>query len=197
MMTAMVRVIPISIPGNVSFRWRLAVAVTLLFWLLASFPAAGRSRAVFGNSNISVNGFQTRGLNEEGAVEWELFGQQATVKGAMTELETFKIFLMQKADRQFELTSPRCRYNHNLAEVRSDAPVYLTSDGIAISGLGYDVFLDRKVVLIRSTVHIVLKGHKHNLRRVLSTGDKKSERTATPKPSQPKPTENRPSTTKK
>ena len=43
---------------------------------------------------------------------------------------------------------------------------------IAISGLGYDVNSRRKVVLIQSAVHIVLKGHKHNLRRVLSTGDK-------------------------
>ncbi|HOG49574.1 MAG TPA: hypothetical protein PKY10_03205 [Lentisphaeria bacterium] len=196
MMTAMVRVIPISIPGNANFCWRLAITVTLLFWLLASFPAAGRSRAVFGNSNISVNGFQTRGLNEEGAVEWELFGQQATVKGTMTELETFKIFLMQQADRQFELTSPYCRYNHNLAEVKSDAPVHLTSDGIAISGLGYDVFLDRKVVLIRSTVHIVLKGRKNSLRRALSVDEKKSEQAAT-KPSQPKQTENHPSPTRK
>ena len=197
MMTAMARATSMSIPGSASWRWRLAVAVTLLFWLLASFPAAGRSRAVFGNSNISVSGFQTRGLNEEGAVEWELFGQQATVKGTMTELETFKILLMQQADRQFELTSPHCRYNHNLAEVKSDAPVYLTSDGIAISGLGYDVFLDRKVVLIRSTVHIVLKGRKNSLRRALAGGEKKPEQDAASKPSQSAPLENHSSPTRK
>ena len=173
-MTAMVHAISMSIPrGGKSGRGRVAVAMVFLFGLLASFPAAGRSRALFGSGNITVSGFQTRGLNQEGAVEWELFGRQATVKGTITELETFKIFLMRAADRPFELTSPHCRYNHNLAEVKSDAPVYLTSDGIAISGLGYDVFLDRKVVLIRSTVRIVLKGRKHNFRGAFLPGGKK------------------------
>ena len=147
-------------------RRRLAAVMMVFFGLLSSPPAAGRSGALFGSGNVTVSGFQTRGLNQEGAVEWELFGQQATVKGTITELETFKIFLMQKAERPFELTSPHCRYYHNQAEVKSDSPVYLNSDGIAISGLGYDVFLDRKVVLVRSTVHITLKGRNNKLEAI-------------------------------
>lgn len=152
--------------GVVYRRRPAAFLLLLILALLAPLPGAGQSGALFGNGNVTVDGFQTRGLNQDGAVEWELFGSQAKVKGTITELNEFKINLMQDSTRPIELTSPRCRYYHRQAEVRSDAPVQLQSDGITITGLGYDVFLDRKVVLVRSTVHITLKGRNNKLEAI-------------------------------
>ena len=92
----MVRVIPISVRKR-HFRWRLAVAMTLLFWLLASFLLPGDQSGVRQPQHLSKR-LSNRGLNEEGAVEWELFGQRATVKGANKEKNrAFRFPAVQKA----------------------------------------------------------------------------------------------------
>lgn len=135
-------------------------------FFLVIFCVHGRSDALLGNTNVLVEGFQTRGLNQSGAVEWELQGQQARIKGAVTDVESFQIILHQDQGRFYELSSPKCSFYHNQDEVKSDSPLLLSSEGITISGIGYDIFLDHKIVLIRATVHIVLQGKNSNLRNL-------------------------------
>ena len=64
----------------------------------------------------------------------------------------------QPGGRSYELMSPGCRFLQSLKEVKSDSPVRLASEGILIEGIGYDAYLEGKMIRIRSSVRIVLTG---------------------------------------
>jgi hypothetical protein len=135
-----------------------------VFLFLAALPPL-RGDNLFGSGgNLQVGGFVSRSLDSSGRTEWELRGDEAHIRGQSTELNDFTIVFMQKDSADYTLSSPRCRYLHSAAEVKSDAPVFVEGDGMSISGIGYDVYLDAKIVIIRSTVMMKIKQRKGALR---------------------------------
>lgn len=154
---------------------RTPCAVLLSLAALLAVPQ-GSAENIFGvGGNLEVAGFVSRGLDSAGRTEWELRGDEAQIRGQSTELSDFQIVFKGKEGDDFTLSSPRCRYLHSAAEVKSDAPVFVEGRGVRISGIGYDVYLDAKIVMIRSTVTMKIKQRKGNLRDGLrrATGDEK------------------------
>jgi hypothetical protein len=149
-----------------------------LLALLAAAPASAEN--IFGvGGNLEVAGFVSRGLDSAGRTEWELRGDEAQIRGQSTELNDFQLVFKGKEGDDFTLSSPRCRYLHSAAEVKSDAPVFVEGPGMQISGIGYDVYLDAKIVMIRSTVTMKIKQRKGTLREGLRrvTGEEKKPTT--------------------
>jgi len=157
-------------------RIRRVPCLALLALVALTTVPRGVAENLFGvGGNLQVAGFVSRGLDSAGRTEWELRGEKAQIRGQNTELSDYKIVFKGKDGDDFTLSSPRCRYLHSAAEVKSDAPVFVEGRGVQISGIGYDVYLDAKVVMIRSTVTMKIKQRQGSLRKSLQrvTADEK------------------------
>ena len=157
-------------------RIRRVPRLALLALVALTTGPRGGAENLFGvGGNLQVAGFVSRGLDSAGRTEWELRGEKAQIRGQSTELSEYKIVFTGKDGDDFTLSSPRCRYLHSAAEVKSDAPVFVEGRGVQISGIGYDVYLDAKVVMIRSTVTMKIKQRQGSLRKSLQrvTADEK------------------------
>lgn len=155
---------------------RVPCLALLALVALRTVPRGGAENLFGVGGNLQVAGFVSRGLDSAGRTEWELRGEKAQIRGQSTELSDYKIVFTGKDGDDFTLSSPRCRYLHSAAEVKSDAPVFVEGRGVQISGIGYDVYLDAKVVMIRSTVTMKIKQRQGSLRKSLqrvTTGEKK------------------------
>lgn len=158
--------------------WRVASLVLSFLMLAGVLMVISQARAenLFGvGGNLQVAGFVSRGLDSSGRTEWELRGDEAKIRGQSTELRDFQIVFRGKSRDDFTLSSPRCRYLHSAAQVKSDAPVFVEGRGVWISGIGYDVYLDARIVMIRSTVTMKIKQRRGSLRKSLQrmTADEK------------------------
>ena len=154
---------------------RVPCLALLALVALTTVPRGGAENLFGVGGNLQVAGFVSRGLDSAGRTEWELRGEKAQIRGQSTELSDYKIVFKGKDGDDFTLSSPRCRYLHSAAEVKSDAPVFVEGRGVQISGIGYDVYLDAKVVMIRSTVTMKIKQRQGSLRKSLQrvTADEK------------------------
>ncbi len=131
--------------------------------------------AGLGNS-VTLDKFSTRGLDSHGKLSWRLSGESAEMNGSIITVREFMAFFYQKEGGIVELSSPGCRFLQSLKEVKSDAPVRVKSDGILVEGIGYDVYLEGRVIRIRSSVRAVIRGNavKIDGRKSAATGkDKK------------------------
>ena len=109
--------------------------------------------------DVTLQDFSTHGLDAQGNLSWRLTGGTAERNGSIVLINDFAAEFHQPGGRTYELKSPGCRFLQSLKEVKSDAPVRLVSDGIFIEGIGYDAYLEGRMIRIRSSVKAVLKGN--------------------------------------
>ena len=109
--------------------------------------------------NVELQSFSTHGLDAQGNLSWRLSGGTAQRNGSIVLISDFSAVFHQPGGRTYELMSPGCRFLQSLKEVKSDAPVRLVSEGIFIEGIGYDAYLESRMIRIRSSVKAVLKGN--------------------------------------
>ena len=90
----------------------------------------------------------------------ELNGEEAEKRGSIVEIRGVQVRFSQQNGEKSEgymLESSSCRCLSTLQELKSDASVGITGEnGFRATGLGYDVFFERKVIRIRSTVRVIL-----------------------------------------
>lgn len=135
----------------------LTTFVTWLFFAAAVLHAQGVSGV---GEELTLSRFHTNGLDAKGRMAWTLDGAAAEVRGSLTFIRDFQASITPEEGRPFQLSSAQCRFMHNLREVKSDSPLLVESDGLRASGIGYDIYLDRRIVRIRSAVKIVIKRGK-------------------------------------
>lgn len=136
---------PIALAGLLLAALSAAASDTLLDGPLLQRPAVLRHFMASGDiSNEKVHG------------TWQLAGQQAIVRGAQLELTDFTMTLQEKDRSSLHITSPACHFDKTDFEIKSSAPVQITSRGLEITGIGYDVYLrDRQtLIVVRDTVRI-------------------------------------------
>ena len=103
---------------------------------------------------VHVDDFMSQGRTEDGAADWQLFGKSAEVSANITDVRNIRILLKIKDGVVYNVSSHSARYVNALREIKSSAPLLVESEGLKASGIGYDVFLDKKVLRIRSNVKI-------------------------------------------
>ena len=137
-----------------------------------------------GNQSIKLKDFTVSGQDEQ-QQRWVLSGQQTRSNGPMVDIEHFilQLLLKQKSGkstRDFLETDPegdihvtlksiQCSMNTMTREIKSASPVSITiGNTISITGIGYDVDLPQKVILLRSTVsiHMKLKSNPLNIKKI-------------------------------
>ncbi|MBR0458817.1 MAG: LPS export ABC transporter periplasmic protein LptC [Victivallales bacterium] len=127
----------------------------LLLGILASSLFAAENKLFKGE--LKVESFHTQGMEKDGKIAWELEGETADLHGKVIELSLITARITQENGRDARLKSTSCRFLQSLKEVKSDAPLELVAPGVLATGIGYDIYLDKKIVRIRSTVRIVLQ----------------------------------------
>lgn len=133
-----------------------------LFCIILAFVALqclGAESALDKVRDVTLQNFSTHGLDAKGNLSWRLTGGTAQRNGSIVMINDFLAEFHQADGRTYELRSPSCRFLQSLKEVKSDAPVRLVADGIFIEGIGYDAYLEGRMIRIRSSVRAVLKGY--------------------------------------
>ena len=116
---------------------------------------AGYAQNILGGSMVvHVDDFMSQGRAEDSGADWKLFGKSAEVSANITDVRSIKIQIKLKDGVAYNLSSHSARYVNALHEIKSSAPILLDSEGLKASGIGYDVFLDKKILRIRSNVKI-------------------------------------------
>lgn len=119
---------------------------------------------------VELKGFQTNGVTEirqngiQNQLTWTICGDNALVQKPNYDLTGFQMILEDAAKRQlqaetYRIHSPHCLYNQDTHFVRSDSAFQLEGpDGLSISGIGYDIYLEGEKkglrIVIRDAVRI-------------------------------------------
>ena len=136
--------------------------ILLALFLLAFLPCVSAQSILGSSMTVRVDGFSTMGRTPDGMVAWELRGKFAEITANITDVRDYQLFLRREKGPLYKIRSYKCRYINALHEIKSSAPVFLESEGIVASGIGYDLFLDSHVLRIRSNVKIDVKRTKLN-----------------------------------
>lgn len=145
---------------------------------MLALPQTAFSQSMMGTGNdVKVLDFHTQGLDDTGKAAWSLNGGEAEVRGNVTEMNNIRANFIMEGGKNIIINSPSCRFMHNLRELKSDAPLTLTAEGITATGIGYDVYLDSRLLRIRSTVKIIVKRNKLNLDETINPHTKKDSTT--------------------
>ena len=110
-----------------------------------------------GGHTVTLDGFETRGTDEDGKAEWELHGQKARMKGGLYHLADIRLVVHLEQDRQATVTSERCVFDQSRGIAHSDAPLHVVSEEMSLDGVGYDIATDRKVLRVRSQVRMKVR----------------------------------------
>lgn len=136
--------------------------ILLALFLLAFLPCASAQSILGSSTTVRVDGFSTLGRSQDGMVAWELKGKFAEITANITDVRDYQLFLRRENGPLYKIRSYKCRYINALREIKSSAPIFLESEGIVASGIGYDLFLDTHVLRIRSNVKIDVEKTKMN-----------------------------------
>jgi len=114
--------------------------------------------------DVFVKDFRTRGQSGSDGSTWVMEGKDARTTSKLTRLKHFKVIFEQVNGKRWLLRSSSCNFMHTLREAKSDSAITLESEGIKASGIGYDIFLEQRIVRIRSTVKMVVRRDNFNLK---------------------------------
>ncbi len=138
---------------------RRVCAIAIFFSAL--FFCAGKDFSLPGD--VSVEDFSCSGYERIGG-SWELAGGRAEVNEKVMRLQDVRLSIKTKAsllhqeqgerdaEQSFAFRSPECRFYPTLKEIKSDSYLRLNAEGFEASGIGYDIYLEKSVVHIRSKV---------------------------------------------
>lgn len=150
---------------------RLRLIVVLFTVLLLNATAQFNLKG----GNLALKGFTLQGFDADGN-QWQLMGQRTTSNGFHVNIEDFTLdYTVKQGSKgdtknspfpettnqngvQLLLKSDRCVLNSSTKEIKSDAPVKIRfGSNVMMTGIGYDVDVDKKVILIRSAVDMTVK----------------------------------------
>lgn len=159
--------------------WRSLVLLGVLLWCL---PLAAQFSGMPGG--VTLKDFTVSGFDERGQ-SWHLSGHRTETSGTMVVVEDFNLrFVLRqgesaeggkegsrsilKADEKGQvnvvLRSDTCELNTVTHEIKSDAAVHIAlGSNVRLTGIGYDVDVSHKVILLRSHVAVHLKINHRSL----------------------------------
>lgn len=136
--------------------------------------------------DVSVEDFSCSGYERIGG-SWELAGGHAEVNEKLMRLRDVRLSIRTKAsllhqekgeggsEQSFSFLSPECRFYPTLKEIKSDSYVQMKAEGFEASGIGYDIYLEKSVVHIRSKVMlkiVVGEGRLEEMKKLVDDSKK-------------------------
>lgn len=111
---------------------------------------------------VQMQGFRTSGVTvprgEDGVSwHWELSGKHARMQAPLFQLEAVTLRL-ESPRGCYIVESPRCTFDQQTRQLRSDAAVRVHGSGVEITGIGYDFYLDEsensQLLVIRKAARV-------------------------------------------
>lgn len=131
------------------------VQCLMLCFAGAGLTAFGQVLAPDAARTMTLSGFRTRGIQDDGAVRWEMRGAKAVVKGAVAEV-TDAVVVFNADEELWRVTSPACTFNQATGIGVSEAPLRVESRAMTLEGVGYDIIVETQIVRVRRAVRMVV-----------------------------------------
>jgi len=106
-------------------------------------------------SRVVIQNFRSRELKSDGTVAWTLHGRQAVVTGGRAVLTDVEGQMMVDSE-EYQLTSPGCVYEKEQQTLRSQEPIQVRGPRLMLDGVGYDVDLAARRIVVRQQVRLKL-----------------------------------------
>ena len=156
-----------------------ARVICAFLMILASLTVSAQFNANGGQ--LALKEFSMSGFGDDDS-SWLLEGQGCTANGLVVAIRNFSlVFNMKSQQKQKKggfittdekgnvkvtLSSSDCSFNTVTHEIKGDAPVQIgLAKNIRITGIGYDVDIGQKVILLRSAVNMTLRLPKGALKK--------------------------------
>ena len=106
-----------------------------------------------------IEKFEVPERDEDGNLRWKLMGEKARIRedGLMSIFNARAEFYTSNVV-QMVFTSPTCTLDQGKRHATTDAPVRIESGTMVVTGNGADWTSDENSFVIRSNVHVVIKG---------------------------------------
>lgn len=155
-----------------------AVCKTLLalVLLLVALPATAQLDSLAGN--VTLSDFTLTGEDDSGQ-QWRLAGERTAPVGHIIAIDGLTLDFQlrrtqngklkellgsQDGNVTVRLQSTHCALDWLSREIKSNDPLSMSiGRNIRISGIGYDVDIQRRVVLLRSTVTLSMRSQRRTL----------------------------------
>ncbi len=158
-----------------------AICVTAVLW--ATVSAIAQFNA--GGGKVSLKEFSMSGFGQDNSV-WFLEGKGCAANGLLVSIQDFNlVFTMKKpinnaranfitpdehGNINVKLASNDCSFNTVTHEIKGDSPVQIgIANNIRITGIGYDIDINHKVILLRSAVNMNMRMPRKALKKPSST----------------------------
>ncbi len=156
---------------------------SIILLCLVCLALAGRLTAASSSnllqSRMETDDFRASGsatLLFEGAphrLAWQISGRQAIVNLPDVRLQNFSLdFSEPDSGYRLDLSSPSCHFDQNSRKITSNSPLLISTSGMEISGIGYDIFLDKESCIITIRQAVDIRIHRKELNKLLPTRDK-------------------------
>ena len=126
--------------------------LSLLFCLCSLSMAQSKSA-------IKAGGFSIPEYNEKGELSCVVKGDHGVIYGKETRLEGVTVEMYQN-NSPLILKTPKCTYKMDEKRCTSKEAVKITSDGVKITGVGFDIDNTNQTIFIRSQVKVIWKKKK-------------------------------------
>ncbi len=152
-----------------------------LTMLLLSLTIGIKAEAA-GNAatEMRMDNFKTREMNDDGTVAWELHGQNAVVDGPFAEITGVVLTVRLEDNSEAVIKSPRCRLDRNRQLVTSDDVIHVESKSLKLDGRGYVFYFEPRLLIIHHDGHMVITEDT----KQLLDGPKRTDENADDKPKQ-------------
>lgn len=149
----------------------------ILLVLLASVLLNAASKSSLFQNQMQSDNFRANGALDFKTGEtshflsWDIKGKQAVVNLPNLVLRNFSMDFADRGNQyNLNLTSPSCTLDQNDRKIISSSPIFITTNGMEISGIGYDIFLEKEMFLITIRQAVEIKIHRKEL-QMLKTAD--------------------------
>jgi len=152
--------------------------------VMAFLLVASRAVAQFSASGgkVSLKEFSMSGFGQDNSA-WFLEGKGCAANGLLVSIQDFSlVFTIKKLieekrgssfiapDEQgnvnVRLASSDCSFNTVTHEIKGDSPVQIgIANNIRITGIGYDIDINHKVILLRSAVNMNMRMPRKALKK--------------------------------
>ena len=154
-------------------------AISVMAFVLATVSAVAQFNA--GGGKVSLKEFSMSGFGQDNSA-WFLEGKGCAANGLLVSIQDFSlVFTMKKpmnnAHANFitpdehgninvKLASSDCSFNTVTHEIKGDSPVRIDiANNIRITGIGYDIDINHKVILLRSAVNMNMRVPRKALKK--------------------------------
>jgi hypothetical protein len=156
--------------NNLRFHILLALCVVLAWGQMSMADGLP-----LGTNEAQIIGFQASGqgiLSETDAdgkpipYSWRLNGKHADVRAPVFELTSFRLEVEIPGREKLVISSPFCQFDQKDRKISSTSPVVLDGQGLRMTGLGYDIFLQDQDVIVVFRQVVSMDFDKENISRL-------------------------------